>query len=52
MIEFFNFIGEKVEQVVQVNGEVEDDFKFIDEIEFFCMNCYENVSCKFLMVVY
>lgn len=52
MTELFNPIGEKVEQAVQANGEAEDDFKPIDEIESLCMNCHENVSRKLSMVAH
>lgn len=49
MTELFNPIGEKVEQAVQANGEAEDDFKPIDEIESLCMNCHENGMTRLLL---
>lgn len=43
--EFFQSIGSKVEGFAPTtNGEAEEDFKPVDEIESLCMNCHENVS--------
>ncbi|KAJ4150323.1 hypothetical protein LMH87_011077 [Akanthomyces muscarius] len=48
--EFFQSIGSKVEGFApKANGEAEDDFKPVDEIESLCMNCHENGMTRILL---